>query len=167
MRVDPDDATRPVRGGHACERAERDRVIAAQNERDLSAQPRLFDELRDAVAERENLRQEARAPIVYRKRLRDRRLDVAEIVRHDAERRSKMLRELGVANRRRPHVDATATGAEIERGADQGHTPLRLHAHGRKANVTTLVDQPGGGPLRRSAFSWRTTTARSSSRCAR
>ena len=35
-----------------------------------------------------------------------------------------MFRELGVANRRRPHVDAAAAGAEIERGADQSHVPL-------------------------------------------
>ena len=56
-----------------------------------------------------------------------------------------MLRELGVADRRRPHVDASPARAEIERRADQSHVPLcRLHAHGRKANVPALVDQPEG-----------------------
>lgn len=121
-------------------------MVAAENERRLSPQPRLLDELRDAIAEREDLRQETRAPIVDRERLCNRRLDVAEIVRHEAERRSELLRELGVANRRWPHVNASATGAEIERCADQSHMPLlRLHAHGRKANVPALVDQPEGG----------------------
>ena len=58
-----------------------------------------------------------------------------------------MLGETGVADRRRPHVDAAPPCPEIERGADQGHlTPRRLHAHGRKANVQPLVDQPDGVP---------------------
>ena len=81
--------------------------------------------------------------IVDRERLRNRRLDVAEIVRHDAERLREMLRKLRIANRRRTHVDAAPAGAEIERSADQSHVPLgRLRAHRRKANVPPLVDPP-------------------------
>ena len=143
VRVDPDDAAGPVRLRHSDERSQRNRMVTAEHERCLTPQPRLLDELRDAVAQREDLRQEARRVIVDRERLRNRRLDVAEIVRHDAEGFRKMLRELRVANRRRAHVDAAPAGAEIERGADQSHVPLgRLRAHGRKANVPALADQP-------------------------
>ena len=42
VRVDPDDAARPVHGRHADERAERDRVVAPEHERELArrASPR-------------------------------------------------------------------------------------------------------------------------------
>ena len=80
-------------------------------------------------------------------RLRDRRLDVAVIVRHDAELLGEMLGKTGVADRRRPHVDAAAALPEIQRGADQRHLAARrLHAHGGKANVNLLADMPDGVP---------------------
>jgi CheY-like chemotaxis protein len=54
-----------------------------------------------------------------------------------------MLRELGIANRRRTHVDTATARTEIERSADQCHVPAgRLRAHGRKANVLALADLP-------------------------
>ena len=56
-----------------------------------------------------------------------------------------MLREPGVPNRRRPHVDAAPAGAEIERRADESDLPFgRLHAHGGKANVPALMDSRKG-----------------------
>jgi CheY-like chemotaxis protein len=116
-------------------------VIAADHERCLAAQPRLLDELRHAVAQRENLRQEARRVIVTRERLGDRRFDVAEIVRDDAERRSKMLRDFGVPDRGRTHVNAPAARPKVEGRPDQRHMPLcLLRTHGRKANVPTLAN---------------------------
>jgi CheY-like chemotaxis protein len=54
-----------------------------------------------------------------------------------------MLGELGVPNRRRPHVDASPARPKIERRADESNVPLsRLRAHGSKANVPALVDTP-------------------------
>jgi len=58
-----------------------------------------------------------------------------------------MLGKSGVADRRRPHVDAAPALPEIERSADQRHfTARRLHAHGGKANVNLLADMPDGVP---------------------
>jgi CheY-like chemotaxis protein len=45
----------------------------------------------------------------------------------------------------RPHVDAAAAGAEIERRADEDNLTFgRLREHGRKANVPPLMDQLEG-----------------------
>ena len=118
-------------------------MVAAEHERCLAAPPSLLDELRDAVAQREDLRQEARSVVVDRERLRNRCLDVAEIVRDDLQGFRKMLGKLGVADRGRAHVDAASACPEIERRADEGYVPLcRLRTHGRKANVPPLVDPP-------------------------
>ena len=54
VRVDPDDAARAVHRRHADERAERDRVVAAEHERQLVRPPRVGDELRHAIAELED-----------------------------------------------------------------------------------------------------------------
>jgi CheY-like chemotaxis protein len=121
-------------------------MIAAEHERQLARTHRLGDELRDAVAELENLREEVRTPVSFaRERLDDGGRDVAAIVRLDTELPGEMLGQLGRADRRRAHVDAAPARPEVERGADEGHlTPGRLHRHGRKANVRALVDQPDG-----------------------
>jgi CheY-like chemotaxis protein len=127
-------------------------MIAAENERDLAPSPRLIDELCDAIAQREDLRQEPRALVVGVERLDDRRLDIAQIVGLDPERLGQMLRQLGIPDRRRPHVDAAPARPEIERGTDESHTPRsRLRAHASKANVRALMDQPegaGAAPVR-------------------
>ncbi len=118
-------------------------MVAAEDERRLPSCPRLLDELRDPVAEREDLRQEARGVVVDRERLGHGRFDVAEIVRLDAELCREMLRQLGVANGRGTHVNASPARPQIERRADQSHlTPCRLRAHERKANVPDLADPP-------------------------
>jgi CheY-like chemotaxis protein len=117
-------------------------MVATKHERCLAAQPRLLDELRNAVAQRENLRQEARGVIVDRERLCNRRLNVAEIVRDDVQGFRKMLRKPRVTDRGGAHIDASPTRAEIERSSDQSHVPLGLRAHGRKANVPPLADLP-------------------------
>lgn len=100
MRVDPEDPTPAVHRGHADEGPERDRMVAAQDNRCRTAATRPLDELRHAIAERENLRQETRTLVVARDDgLRDGRLDVAEVIRLDAERPGEMLGELGVPDR--------------------------------------------------------------------
>jgi CheY-like chemotaxis protein len=54
-----------------------------------------------------------------------------------------MLREAGVPDRRGPHVNTPPPCTEIERDADQGDLPFgRLHAHGGKANLRNLMDEP-------------------------
>ena len=152
VRVDPDDAAGPVHRRHSDERAERDRVVTAEHERCLTSQARLLDELRDAIAQREDLRQEARAIVSHRRRLGYRRLDVAEIVGVDAERVREMLLEPRVANRRGAHVNPAAAGSEVERRADERNLAVgRLHAHAHKANVPSLMgepDQGGAAPVR-------------------
>ena len=144
VRVDPDDAARPVRRRHADERPERDRVVAAEHER-----RRAGARVRAATS---FATWSHSSRICGRKRARsspdavDSATGASTLPRSlglDAERRREMLRQPGVADRRRPHVDAAPAGAEVERGADQGHVPLgRLHAHGSKANVRALADQP-------------------------
>ena len=121
-------------------------MIAAEHERRLAGARRRSNELRNAVAELEDLRQEAGAFITARERFRNGRVDVALIVRDDPERVREMLGKLRVADCRRPHVHASPAGAEIERSADQRQlTHARLHAHRHKANVKALTDKPDGG----------------------
>ena len=120
-------------------------MVAAQHDRRLFVAAGLCDELRNAVAELEDRAQEACALVTLVHRFGDRRRDVAEVHRFDAERVAEMLVETRVADRGRAHVDAAAAGSEVERRADQGHPALRwLHAHGHKANVSALIDQADG-----------------------
>ena len=73
------------------ERPERDRVVAAEDERDRAGAD-LLDDLRgDALARRLDLGQEARALVLQRGRLGDGRLDVpvvADVVARGSARRS-------------------------------------------------------------------------------
>ena len=123
-------------------------MIAAEHQRHLPLPTRRRNELRHTVAELEDLWQEARPVVARLGRLRDGRIDVAEVDGHDAELLFKVLLEPGVADRRRAHVDAAAARSEIERRPDQGHLALsRLHAHRSKANVPALMGQPdASGP---------------------
>ena len=139
------DSAGTVHRRHADQGAERDRVVAAEHERSLPCTRRRGDELRHTVAQLEDLRQEPRTLVAACERLRDRSVHVAAIVRLDAERLGEMLGQPCVPDRRRAHVDAATAGAEVERGTDECHLPGgRLHAHGHKANVPTLMDQADG-----------------------
>ena len=122
---------RAVDAGHADERAERDRVVAAEDERQGAAADRRLDERGDAVAQVEDLGEVARPVVAHRGLLGHRRLDVAEILDVDPERVLEVTAEPGVADRGRPHVHAAAAGPEVERGADDGDLAGgRLHVHG-------------------------------------
>ena len=112
--------------------------------RHIAALQRLFErygvaprrgrrELGDPLTEIENRCEEAEPVVAHRGRLRDRRVDVAEILHPETELLREVLSQSGVADRRRAHVDSAATGAEVERRSD--HCDLarsRLHGHGRK-----------------------------------
>ena len=118
------------------ERAERDRVVAAEDERQRPAAGRIRDELGQPVAEVEDLREVTRVLVTHVRRLHDRRDDVARVVDLDAEFLRELLVEARVADRGRPHVDAAPARAEIERSAD--HVDLAdgvLNAHDAEANA--------------------------------
>jgi CheY-like chemotaxis protein/uncharacterized coiled-coil protein SlyX len=117
-------------------------VVAAEYERRLASQTRLLDQLRNAIAQRQDLGQKARRVIVDRKRFRNRRLDVAEIVRDDVQGFRKMLGKSAVPDRGRAHIDTAPARTEVERSTDQSHVPFGLRTHGRKANVPPLADSP-------------------------
>jgi CheY-like chemotaxis protein len=118
-------------------------MVAAEHDRRRAGAARPRDELRNAVAQLENLREIVRALVLPQDRLGHRRLDIAKILGRDAERAGEMLGQLGVPDRRRAHVDSAPPGAEVEWGTDESYAPPgRLHAHGSKANVKALMDQP-------------------------
>ena len=137
MRVDPEHTARPVRRGETAERSERDRVVAAENERDLPGARCLGT----SAATRAHV-----SLISGRKRARSSSsavasglgaVDVAEVADVVAEARQALL-ETRSPDRRGSHVDAAAALAEVERGADDRDgslfgvtertlTPARLH----------------------------------------
>ena len=135
MSVDPDHAAGPTRERHPDERAERDGVVAAEDERHRPPPRRRLDQFRDSVAQVEYLREIARALVPHLGRLHDRRDDVPLVEDTHAELVRELLVEARVANGRRPHVDAATPGAEVERAADDGDLAGGLlHTHGREAN---------------------------------
>ena len=138
MRVDPHDAARAMRLRHPDERAERDGVVAAEHERQRAAAGRSRDELREAVAEVEDLAEVAGVLVAHVRRLDDRRDDVAAVGDAHAELVRELLLEARVADRGRAHVDAAPPRAQVERGADDGDlADCFVDAHGAEANAAT------------------------------
>ena len=117
MCVDPEDTSDAACPGEAAERAERDRVVAAEDERQRVLIEREADEPCDPAAGRLDLGEVARALVGVLGRLEHGRLDVAP-VEHVVAELAQPVVETGVADRGRPHVDAAASRPEIERGAD-------------------------------------------------
>src|SRR5581483_11072968 len=92
------------------------------------------DEPGEPVAEIEDLIEVAGTRAAHRRRLDDGRDDVAGVGDPRSQLLGELLLEAGIADRRRPHVDAAAPGAEVERRADDGNlTGGLLHAHGAEA----------------------------------
>ena len=139
MRIDPDHATYLSGGpGQARERPERDRVVTAENERPGSLRHGRLDEGGQFGAGVEDLGQESCALVTQRDRLRLRRHDVAPVGDRMPHRPQALL-ETRVADRRRPHVDATTGLAEVERRTDDPDGT----AHGAEPT------RPGGRPRAR------------------
>ena len=135
MRVEPQHAARAVHPREACERPERDRVVAPEHERQLALRRRLRDHVRDTPAGLLDLPEEPRPLVAHRRGFGDRRFDVPAV---DA-----LVPEIGeprvkarVADSRRTHVDAAAACSEIERCSDDGDPAFGfLQEHRGKANV--------------------------------
>ena len=130
VRVDPDHAARLARGrAQAGERPERDRVVAAEDERDRA--------VGDDVARR--CRRAARTPrgsragtARARPRRRAPRARASSTLPRSTTRQpndDEPLLEPRVADRRRAHVDAAPALAEVERRPDDRHG-LRRRGHG-------------------------------------
>jgi len=121
VRVDPDDTARAADLGHPDEGAQRDRVVAAEDERQRSPFRRLHHQRRQAVAEVEDLCEIARVRVSHRGRLDDRRDDVARVGDPDVQLLRESLVEARIADRGRAHVHAAPPRAEVERSPDHSN----------------------------------------------
>ena len=99
------------------ERSQRDGVVAAEHERLRALLECEADEPGDAAARRFDLGQVARARVRLLGRLQHRGLDVAPVEDVVADPVEPVV-EPRVADGGRPHVDASAARAEIERRSD-------------------------------------------------
>ena len=104
----------PWIGGEPAERPERDRVVAAQDDRDGAFLGRGRDATRNALAGVLDLGEEARTRVAGRGRLGDRGLDVAPVRALEPEPREAVV-QARVADRGGPHVHAATAGAQVER----------------------------------------------------
>ena len=119
VRVDPETPPGPCTPAMPAERAQRDRVVAAEDERKLPSRAPPRDELargasHTARISRGSGRSRRRPPSPRRL---GSTLPRSSVARPSCSARSP--RKAGVADRRRP-VDTSPACAEIERGADQG-----------------------------------------------
>jgi hypothetical protein len=112
-----------VRLAQTRERAERDRVVAAEHDRHEACARVVRDESSDSLTRRLDLRKEAGLLVAYCGGFRHGSLDVPAIDDLVAE-LSDPGGEACIANRRRTHVNAAAAGAEVERRTDNGHLSL-------------------------------------------
>ena len=130
MCVDPDNAAgAAVRRGETAERAEGDRMVAAEDERVRASSDGSAHLGCDLRAGGQDLRQVAGTLVSQLGRLLDCGLDIAEILNRVAEGDEPLL-EVGIAHRRRAHVHAASALAEVEGGADDRD---RLPGHGTGA----------------------------------
>ena len=113
------------------ERADRDRVVAPEDERQGAVRHRGRDEPRNPLARSDDLRKKARVLRAHLGRLGDGRLDVSPVFARPAEASDPVV-EPRIADSGRAHVDATPARAEVERRSDYGHGLVGLHGHGRQ-----------------------------------
>ena len=125
VRVDPEHAADAVGPREAAERADRDRVVAAEDERQGALLERQADESRHAVARGLDLGQVPRRASASSV-ASGTGLHVAP-VEHLAAEAAKTLLDACVPDRGGTHVDAAASGAEVECGAD--HRDPRACTH--------------------------------------
>ena len=132
VRVDPDGAAGAVDLTQACERSQGDRVVTTQHDRNEIVPRRARNELGDPLRGFLDLGQKAGALVPGLRCLRHRSLDVSQIhvlVPQLVEAGS----QTGIPDRGRTHVNATATGPQVEIRADDGDfSSKRLRNHGKQ-----------------------------------
>ena len=134
MRVDPERSARAMCACHPSERAERDRVITPEHERQVTLPDSTVDMAGNALAHRTNLREESCAFVTRLCCFGSRGLDIAEIDRLVTDLLQPRI-QTGIANGRRSHVNTAPPGAEVERRTDYGDlVTRRLHGSADKAN---------------------------------
>jgi hypothetical protein len=94
-------------------------VVAAEDQRQQTVRAHASYLLGDAGRRLQDLVQEAGTLRAAPVRLRQARLHVAAVVDFDSG-ALEALAQAGVADRRRPHVDATPPRAEVERCSEDG-----------------------------------------------
>jgi hypothetical protein len=129
--IEPERAAGAVQRPEPRERAERDRVVTTQDDGDAPLAHRVRHAGGEAPARLLDLAEKAGARVAHGRRLGDRRLDVSPVGAVEPELGEAPF-EAGVPDRRGPHVDAAAAGAEIEGGADDRDLALR---HGAETVV--------------------------------
>src|SRR5262249_52717808 len=117
VRVEPDDAAEALGTTEPAERPERDRVVAAEDERDRAVMGRLGNEFGDVAAGLPGLGEEPRMLVPGVDRFRHGGADVPTVVHLVSEPLDSVV-QAGVADRGRAHVHASAPGAQVESGAD-------------------------------------------------
>jgi CheY-like chemotaxis protein len=143
VRVDPERRAGAEPRGHAAERAHRDRVVAAEDERQLPLVRRLADEVRDEPADLLDRPEVAARRTALVRRLRHRHAHVAPVGDVAAERADARF-EIGIADRRGAHVDAAPAGTEVDARADDRNRLRRfLDRHGgdcmRRGMIRVLI----------------------------
>jgi len=135
VSVEPEHAALPGCAREPAERPQRDRVVAAQDERHETFVDRLRHELRDPLTGLLDLRKEPDTLVADGARLGNSRHDVTPVDTAPPELLDPRL-EPRVADRRGAHVDAAAARAEVEWGTDHRDRIHRaLSNHRGKASV--------------------------------
>src|SRR5262249_1132244 len=147
--VDPEHRAGAVRTRETTERADRDRVVAAEDERQVAALACFRDERRDAPARALDRLEVARPRVADLGRLREAGTDVAPVDADTAELLDSLL-EPRVPDRRGAHVAPAPAGPQIEAGADHcdGQERLLCSHFGKATSTWTRA---------RSTSCWRTT----------
>src|SRR5262249_16406688 len=125
---------------HARDRAHRDRVVAAEDDGNPALARDGVDLVAQRLARRQDLAQVLEATIPGALGFRDRHLQVAGVFDLMAQLADAIV-DVGQAERGRAHVDAAATGSQIERHADEGDC-ARAHrgdASMRSRDASTLA----------------------------
>ena len=141
VRVDPDDAPGLPRGAaQARQRPERDRMIAAEDDRHSSIGDDVADDPCQPGARLQDLGQEPCARVRHRQRLGLGRRHVAPVHDPAAEGQQPLL-EPGVPDRRGAHVHAAPALTEVEWRSDD-RDGLRRRSHGAEATAIRRPSMP-------------------------
>ena len=135
VRVEPNKAQRlPLareEAGRARHRADRDAVVAAEDQRQPVPLEALLHRRPQLLAERHDRRLVPELPLADLLGLGDHHVEIAGVLDLVPELLEARL-EIGDADGRGPHVDAAATGAEVDGNADHVDVAL-LGGHGQRS----------------------------------